>query len=268
MWLLSSCNSHTDDVALAKVGSEYLYASDLKGLVSPETSAVDSAAIVDNFIQAWIDQQLLFQKAEDELPSKNKDIDKQIKMYKQSLMIQAYENFYVEKNLDTSITEKEILNYYQSHKADFELKSNIVQLCFIKYRNAHPAVNKAKQLLFAKNINKKALVSIVDKSAENYFLDDKTWLLFDDITKELPLQNYQPNQLLPNTQIELKDSIYHYLIVVKDFKIKDDVSPLLFERENIKAILLNSRKIKLIDKLKSEVKKEALENEDFEIFQK
>ncbi len=268
MWLLSSCNSHTDDVALAKVGDNYLYSSDIVGLVSEETSAVDSAVIVNNYIQAWVEQQLLFQKAEDDLPSKNKDFEKQIKLYKQSLMIQAYENYYVDKNLDTTISEKEISTYYQSHSADFELKSNIVQLNFVKYRNAHPNINRAKQLLFAKNPNKKALISILDKSAENYFLEDKTWLLFDDITKELPIQNYQPSQLLPNTQIELKDSIYHYLIVIKDFKIKDEISPLLFERENIKAVILNSRRIKLIEKLKAEIKKEAVDKEDYEIFQK
>lgn len=267
-WLLSSCNSHSDDIALAKAGSEYLYVSDIKGLVAEGTSAVDSATIVNNYINAWVEQQLMAEKASEELPSNKKDFERQLSLYKQALLIQAYENYYVEKNLDTTVAEKEINSYYQSHSAEFELKSNILQLNFVKFRIAHPSINRVKQLLFSRNPNKKAITAIADKEAENYFLDDKIWLLFDDITKELPLHPYQSSQLLPNTQLELKDSLYHYLIVIKDFKIKDEVSPLIYERENIKAIILNSRRSKLIEKLKSEIKKEASDHADFEIFQK
>lgn len=262
-----SCNSHKNDIPLAKVGGAYLYQSDIRGLVAPETTSEDSVSIVKNYIEVWVNQQLMAQKAADELPSDKKDFDRQLENYKQLLLIQAYETYYLDQHLDTMVKDNEIKAYYDSHLADFELKSNIVRLNFVKFRKADPSISKVKQLLFARNQNKRALAQIAEKSAENYFLDDNTWLLFDDIVKELPIQLYQPAQLLQNRNIEMQDSLYHFLIVVKDFKIKDDVSPLIFERENIKAVILNSRKSQLLEKLRTEVRKNAVKNSDYEIFQ-
>jgi len=268
LWFCTSCNSHKNDIALAKVGDAYLYQSDILGLVAPETSSVDSATIVKNYIDVWVSQQLLAQKAADELPNDKKDFDKQLENYKQLLMIQAFETYYLDQHLDTMVKDNEIKAYYDAHLADFELKSNIVRLNFVKFRKAHPSIPRVKQLLFAQSQNKRMLAQIADKSAENYFLDDNSWLLFDDIVKELPIQLYQPAQLLQNRNIEIQDSLYHFLIVIKDFKIKDDVSPLIFERENIKAVILNSRRNQLLEKLRLDVKKKAVENSDYEIFQK
>lgn len=253
---------------MAKVGNSYLYQSDIQGLIPVGATSADSVIMVKNYINSWINLQLLADKADQELPSSKKDFKKQLENYKQLLLIQAYEADYVQQHLDTAIRENEINSYYQSHIADFELKSNIVRLNFVKFRKAHPSIPKVKQLLFAKNQNKKLLTQMVDKTAENYYFDDNSWLLFDDITKELPIQNYQPAQLLQNKNIEIQDSLYHFLIVIKDFKIKDAVSPLLFERENIKAVILNSRRNQMLENLRVEARKKAVENSDYEIFQK
>lgn len=266
--LATSCKEHTDDIPLARVGNEYLYASNLTGLVSPGTNPVDSLLIVNNYIQSWVDQQIMAQKAEDELSSQKKDFSKQVEAYKLSLLIQAYEIDYVEKKMDTAVTDKEIAKYYEEHKVDFQLNSNIIQLNFVKFRNNHPLIKSVKSLLFSKSPNKNLIAKMVEKDAENFFLDDKKWIMFDDITKELPLQNFQQSQLFYNNQLEIKDSLYHYLIVIKDFKIKDEVSPLMYERENIKAVILNNRKNKLLEALRIDVRKKALEKSEIEIFQK
>lgn len=265
--LFSSCNSHNKGTTLAKVGSHYLDKSDIEGIVSAGTSPADSALIVKNYINFWIEQQLLASYADDELPSKEKDFDKQIENYKQTLLIQAFESYYIKKNIDTTVTEAELAAYFKTHSSDFELKSNIVRLNFVKFHKGSPSIQKVKNLLFSNSPNKKLIDNICSKEAENYFLDDKAWLLFDDIIKEIPIQNYQQEQFLQNNKtIEIKDSVYYYLIVIKDFKIKDDVSPLIYERENIKSVILNTRKSKLLDKLHETIKKKAVDNSDIEIY--
>jgi len=50
------------------------------------------------------------------------------------------------------------------------------------------------------------------------------------------------------------------------FKIKDNLSPLGFEKENIRNIMINKRKMELIDKMQNDLYKEAEKNNDFEIF--
>ena len=256
-------------MALAKVGKKYLYTSDLKGIISPGTSLGDSAIIAKKYIDFWVEQQIMARYADKELSSKEKDFDQQIENYKQTLLIQALETSYISKHLDTAISEKEINTYYKNHEAEFELKSNIIRLNFAKFHRGSPSIDKVKRLLFSPSQNKKLISSICGNEAENYFLDDKVWLLFDDIIKEIPIQNYNEAQFLQNNKtIETTDSTYHYLIVIKDFKIKDAVSPLIYEIDNIRAIILNTRRNILLDKLHAEIKKNAVENSDFEIYQK
>jgi 3-deoxy-D-manno-octulosonate 8-phosphate phosphatase KdsC-like HAD superfamily phosphatase len=52
---------------------------------------------------------------------------------------------------------------------------------------------------------------------------------------------------------------------IKGFKIKDGVSPLSFETENIRAMILNKRKLKLIEDMEKQLYDEALKKGDAEI---
>ena len=47
----------------------------------------------------------------------------------------------------------------------------------------------------------------------NFFLDENTWLLLEDVMKEIPLHDYNPELLLKTSrQIELTDSLYNYYL--------------------------------------------------------
>jgi hypothetical protein len=52
---------------------------------------------------------------------------------------------------------------------------------------------------------------------------------------------------------------------VKEVKYKNSVSPLEFEKENIRNILLNQRKLELIQKLEKDIFEEAVSKNQFEI---
>ena len=56
-----------------------------------------------------------------------------------------------------------------------------------------------------------------------------------------------------------------YFVNIKGFKIKNSLSPLSFEKENIRNIILNRRKLELISKMKEDVYNEAVKNKEFEI---
>jgi len=51
-----------------------------------------------------------------------------------------------------------------------------------------------------------------------------------------------------------------------DFRIKNGVSPLSFERNNIKNILLNRRKVELINKMRDDLYQKADKKNEFEIY--
>jgi len=60
--------------------------------------------------------------------------------------------------------------------------------------------------------------------------------------------------------------MYYYIVRFKDFRIKETISPLSLERDRIRNIILNKRKMELINKMREDLYNNALKKRDFEIF--
>ena len=66
--------------------------------------------------------------------------------------------------------------------------------------------------------------------------------------------------------MEVSDSLNHYFVNIKGFKIRNSLSPLGFEKENIKNIILNKRKLQLINKMIEDVYNDAANANKIEIY--
>ena len=94
----------------------------------------------------------------------------------------------------------------------------------------------------------------------------KTYIM-NDLLKEIPIQAYNKELFLQNNRyVEVSDSVSSYFINIKGFKIRNSISPLSFEKENIKNIILNKRKLQLISKMKQDVYNDAVNNNKTEIY--
>jgi hypothetical protein len=69
-----------------------------------------------------------------------------------------------------------------------------------------------------------------------------------------------------NRLVEVNDSLYNYFVNIKGFKIRNSLSPISFEKENIKNIILNKRKLQLITKMKEDVYNDAVNQNKIEIY--
>ncbi len=260
----------TEDIELARVFEYHLYQSDVTGIIPPKSSAKDSIETINSFITNWIKEKIILHKALENLTSDKIDFSKKLEDYKNSLIVYTYETELVKQKLDTTVTEKDIDQYYEKNKNDFELKDNIVKVIYVKLAaNAAPrTISLLKQLYKSDTPKmKEDLLSFCQKYAVNYYLDDESWLLFNDLLKEIPIQTYnQENYLQNNRFIEMRDSTYQYFLNIKGFKIKETISPLSFEKDNIRRIIINKRKVKLISDLHDKIYQDALKHNDFEIF--
>lgn len=269
--LLVSCNTFfkkKSERVLARVQDDYLYESDLKGIFPQGTLPKDSLLLARNFIDSWIRQQLIIQQAENNLSSDQMDFTRQLENYKNSLVIYEYENALVRQKLDTVITDDEIQTYYDANQQNFLLKNNIVLIQYVKLPLKSPAIPQVKRLLNSDNPeDKNKLAEICEKQASDYFLDDQNWLLFSDLLNQVPVKTYNQEEFLKSHKsVEYQDSAYIYLVRFKDFKIKESVSPMSFEKQRIKDILVNKRKIELISRMRDDLYSRALKNNDFEIY--
>jgi len=263
-----TADTNTGQKAIARVFEKNLYAEDIKEILPRNTSPKDSAIFVKGFIQQWITNELLLHQAEGNLPEDDKNIQKEIDDYRKNLLVYRYETELVHQKLDTAVSMQEIETYYNAHTQNFMLKENIVKVCYVKINKKSPNADKVKKWYLSKEVkDQDNLKKYCIQYADNFFLDDNTWLLLDDVMKEIPLRDYNPELLLKTSrQIELGDSTFNYYLNIKDFKIKNNPSPLSFEKENIRQIIINKRKLSLIEQMKQSVYSQAKENNNFEIY--
>jgi hypothetical protein len=271
LFLLTSCFGGGDrgsDTPLAKVNNSYFYESELKGIVPPGTSARDSITIIRSYINNWVTQELILDKARKNLLSEDMEFDKQLEDYRNSLIIYAYESKLIKQNLDTVIGQKEIEEYYTNNIGNFQLKNNIVKVFYARINSDDPSIKTIRKF-FHSDLPKHrdSLEARFEAHADLFFLNDETWVLFDDVLKFVPIKTYNIEAFLQNNRkIEIADDPYIYFVKFSDFRVKDGVSPLSFEKENIRRIIINKRKLKLISDMKEEVFQTALEKNDFEIY--
>ncbi len=266
---VSSCNhsssENKNEKPLARVGEMYLYPSDLKNVAHDKS---DSVQIIHNYINNWVHETLLLQQAEKNLMDDQIKFDKMVEDYRKSLITYEYESHLVKQKLDTLVNEDEIQKYYEENKGNFELKDNIIKVIYVKVRKNAPKVEKINDWYKSNEVkDKDALAGYCHQYAENFYLDDNTWLLFDDVLKEIPMKLYDKEAFLQNNRtIETQDSAYYYFVNIKGFMIKNSTSPLSFEKDNIKKIILNKRKVEMIKKMREDIYNEGIKNKTFEVY--
>lgn len=253
---------------LARVYDDYLYESDIKGIVTPGTPARDSLVITRSYIDNWIRQRLILQQAGKNLAKEQLDFTRQLEDYKNSLTIYAYENALVRQKLDTLVTDEETQNYYDANQQNFQLKDNIVQVQYVKLPLKSPFARQVKKLLNSDGQEERSrLADLCEKEAADYFLDDQNWLLFNDLLRQIPIKTYNQEDFLKNHRdLEYQDSSYLYLVRFRDFKIKESISPLSFEKQRIREIILNKRRIEMINRMQDDLYDNARKKNVFEIY--
>lgn len=253
---------------IARAFEKQLYVSDLKNIVPRGASHQDSIAIVTSYINNWMKQQVVLQKAEDNLNDQQKDVSRKLEEYRNSLITYIYESELIRQKLDTSVTEEEIKAYYNDHQANFLLKDNIVKATYVKVPLNAPKLEKVRTWYKSSNSRDSSLlIDYCHQFASDFFLGTDDWLLFDELLKKVPIKTYDKEEYLRNNRfIEVSDTSGIYFINIKGFKIKESISPLSFERDNIYSLIINKRKLELIDAMEKSAFDDAVRNNNIKIY--
>jgi hypothetical protein len=255
------------EAPLARVNNTYLYPADLKGLITTPLTPADSAIRVSAYIDNWIRKQLIIDRALRTITIDEADLERKMLDYRYSLIAHQYQNYFLQRNLTGDISAEEIEQYYHDHPDNFILKRNIVQATFVKVLKTAPRLDRLKTLIQSGK-DPAELRSYCLSFSSAYHLNDSTWMEFDKLVVQSPLAEI-PNkvQFLKSYRFyETSDEQAHYFLKIDNYKISDNVSPLEFVREDIRNILLNTRKVALIRQLEQEVYENGKEQKLFEVF--
>lgn len=234
----------------------------------PGTDPQDSIQKVQSFIDEWVRQTLLLQKAELNLASEMKRFEKELENYRKTLIIYTYQEKLVEQLLDTTVTEEEIMAYYRDNPSNFELRNNIVKAQYLVFSRTIKDKDKVRRWMQSDEEEQRAkLEKFCHETALKYNLDDTTWMLMEQLEREIPLE-YSSQELFLSSRkfVEFEDSALVYMLNITDYKIKESLSPLEFEKSRIRSIILNIRKRDLLRKAEEDIYKEALDKQSFEIY--
>lgn len=264
----SLVNKEAEEQVLARVEDKSLFISDIEGIVPVNASADDSSLIINNYIQKWVKDNLILKKAELNLKESQKDFQKQLEDYRSSLIVYSYEKELIKQRLDTVVLGHEIQDFYDNNNQNFELRNDIVKVIYLKINKKAPQLKKIRRLYkYKKDSDKDELKELAHQYAEKFHLNDDQWILFDELKNEVPIFVSEATGYLKNIKyIEVEDSLSIYFVHIENYKLKNDVSPLAFEAKNIKNIIINKRKLSLINKIRSELYEEAFINKNIEIY--
>lgn len=251
---------------VARAYDKVLLKADIAGVVPPGVHGKDSLNMIRSYVQSWIENQLMLRQSENNLEAEQKNFEREIESYRNALVIYSYQKEFIRQKLDTTVSDNEIREYYEKHPSEFLLKDNIVQVRYIKLAKSTRGGALVKTLYqSSREGDLRKLDAFCRRNAVNYFLDDSKWLYFKDLKKEIPIKPYDEEEFLKNNKfVEFTQGDFMYFVGIKGFRTKETRSPMAFEKENIRRMILNKKKLRLIDSHKRDILEQAKNSNEVE----
>lgn len=261
--------NEVDNVAIARVNNAKLYKEDIKDLVPAGTSKEDSIVIVNDFIDRWASQKLLFNAAELNLSDETQtELNKLVEQYKKDLYTKAYIEQLVYKSLDTVISENELNEYYEKNKENFKTNSPLVKMSYIQINKSNPKLNSLSNKFV--NLSKENKESLKNSTIEfkSYAFNDSIWIDMNQVYEKLPVINVdnKENYIIAGKTVKFADSTDMYLIKTSKYIDKNQIAPFQYIKPTLQKVILNKRKTELINKFQKDITTDALKDKKYEIY--
>lgn len=255
----SQKHDHKGKTPLVEVNGNFLYREDLQVALPLNLSSDDSVLFAESYIHNWIEDVLLYDKAEDNIRDTEK-VKALVESYRKALLMHAYQEELIKQQLSEEITSTEVADYYESNKSLFKLEKPIVKGLYIKVPLQSPGLADVRRW-YKKNsqdaIEKLEKYSLRNAVTYDYFQDQ--WRLLEEIEAMIPIKNWESgsNYFEQNRNIELKDTAFHYFLHIEEYQAKGEQKPLDFAQEEIKEILINLKRVDFINRVKEDLYRQA-----------
>lgn len=269
--LLSACGSgdsaQQEDQLLAKVYNKPLHLSELDGMFPEGTTASDSTLIINAYVNRWVREALLLYEAERNIP-KDLNINKLVRDYRASLIRANYERILVEEFLDSTITQAELIDFYEKNKSQYQLETPIIRCYFIKVPTPVPESNKLRNWWNnpSSSDNYDKLVAYCNTYAVAHHLEDSTWHKVEDIGMLLPTGTLTASNISSKREFTQRDGEFQYFFKLFEVKNRKEIAPLSFIEDQARKVILHKRKIKLLEDKKEQMYEMELRKNNIQVY--
>ena len=160
---------------IVQYGKHFLTDQDILLILPQDYTKEDSTKLVNLYIEEWVKKKAIVDKAEENIDELTlKEIENKMVEYRQDLLINAYNNYLIEKTISDSVSEVDILNYFEKNKNSFPLAKTIIQYRAV---TVHKEDESRAEKLFnsGKEEDFDELMSIVLNSGTAYNDKDSLW---------------------------------------------------------------------------------------------
>ena len=269
---ISSCRAISsflaNDEVVAQVGQERLYRSDIDKVIPKGIAQEDSVRLSRQYINSWASDRVYLKIAEQQLSKAERDVTVELEDYRKSLLKYRYEQLYVNERLDTSVTNEQVEEYYQSHLDKFTLERPIVKARFLNIAADSPSLKPIRKKMSSMEANDLVEAdSLAFSSAIKFTTWSDSWIDAAVLAREYQMDYSEVLSRMTKGWIEAVDTTGHMkLTFVSEMMVKGMVAPMEFCEEKIKDIIISARKQSLIMNLEQDLLKDARENGQYIIY--
>jgi hypothetical protein len=197
----------------------------------------------NRFLDTWIRNEVMRQELSASNPERYKALELRSEDYLGNLSVLELEEREILKKLDTVVTEEEIKRHFEENRESFLLQDYLVKALYLKIsKEAAITDDLAKAFLLKNDKDLSKVNSYAKIYAENYYFDDEQWVYFTELTKDIPLKQFNVDNIVLNrTKTYFSDEEYTYFLNIIDYTLKDETPPLDFLKPQIREIILSER---------------------------
>ena len=257
------------DLVLAEVGDAKLFKSDLISVTASATSSADSTRIANQYVKDWVYRQIKTQEAEAIWGRNDDDIKFLLDEYRTSLLGYKLDKYYVDRNLDTLITEDMITTYFDEHKSQFVLDRTVVEGRIVRFPSSYR--QSASLLTLMRSSDPEKQKDFRDICRKNNFElhEFNTWIDFDEFLSYLPVRSNRNNEydyMLEEDEINTlsdRDNKYYYQIT--SYLKAGSYAPFENVDDAIRKIIYNQRRNEVIKAYEDSIYNERLRKKEITI---
>ena len=258
----TSCRRNADPV-VAQVYQYKLYTSEVQAGMPSGISQEDSLALARDFIDNWVKEKLVLHEAERRLNPREKNFDREMTEYRNSLLVQRYlDKIWMNDTANYTVPEREIVEFAHSLDDRYTVEKEIVRVNYVKMPSRSDLLPRVREILFdeSKRVEQKdVLVAMLGDSIE-YLLDDDEWLYLDDLQNEVAFQIDVKKLAVHNNTLQIEKAVGENsaLLVILDYRSQRSVNETKEERAAAGMLLMNQRRTKFVNQYVQELYDKAV----------
>ena len=183
IFTLVSCEKETESnkKVIVQVGNQELSVEDLKDVIPQKQDELVTKEQVQNYIQRWIDNELIYQEALRQGMNESAELERVLRRAEKEYLINELLDSLMTKSIN--IPEQEIINYYEMNKDNFIRGKTEIKVLHILVSESGEANELRRRILRGEDFEEVAREASIDYKRKNRI--DLGYFSSDDVVPEI-----------------------------------------------------------------------------------